>query len=128
MSKVEDQQDVDGSKIIREVLPVDIGDTNLPWLKWEIGDICMSQTKEEKSRPRSASDMKKYAEIQNNEQLLFESWWERKLISSGGLLLCRNRKSQFHEKQNTISKGSTCLLNSDPLDITSGVKYAEEKC
>nr|GEW87263.1 hypothetical protein [Tanacetum cinerariifolium] len=32
----------------------------------------------------------------------------------------------FLEKQDTISKGSTCLLYSDPLDITSGVKYAEE--
>ncbi|GKC67176.1 hypothetical protein Tco_1099774 [Tanacetum coccineum] len=91
-NKVEDQQDVDGSKIIREVLPVEIGDTNLPWLKWEIGDISpfTSQTKEEKSRPRSALDMKKYVEIQNNEQLFFENWRERKSISSGGLLLCRN--------------------------------------
>nr|GEX57639.1 HXXXD-type acyl-transferase family protein [Tanacetum cinerariifolium] len=64
-SKVEDQHDVDGSKIIREVLPVEIGDTNLPWLKWEIGDISpfTSQTKEEKSRPRSALDMKKYIAI-----------------------------------------------------------------
>ncbi|GJZ67388.1 hypothetical protein Tco_0630628, partial [Tanacetum coccineum] len=34
----------------------------------------------------------------------------------------------FHEKQDTISKGSTCLLYSDPLDIASGVIYAEEKC
>ncbi|GKE10742.1 hypothetical protein Tco_1414293 [Tanacetum coccineum] len=92
-SKVEDQQDVDGSKIIREVLPVEIGDTNLPWHKWEIGDISpfTSQTKEEKSRPRSALDMKKYVEIQNNEQIFFENWRERKSISSGGLLLCRNR-------------------------------------
>ena len=84
---------MDESKIIREVFPLEIGNTRLPWFKWEIGDISpfTSQTKEEESRPRSAFDMQKYVEIQNNEQLLFESWWERKLISSGGLSLCRNR-------------------------------------
>ncbi|PWA81067.1 hypothetical protein CTI12_AA191920 [Artemisia annua] len=92
-SKLEDQEDVDGSKIIREVFPLEIGDTGLSWLKWEIGDISRftTQTNEEKSRPRSAFDMQKYVEIQNNEQNLFENWRERKSISSGGLLLCRNK-------------------------------------
>ncbi|PWA42685.1 hypothetical protein CTI12_AA544580 [Artemisia annua] len=78
-SKLEDQEDVDGSKIIREVFPLEIGDTSLSWLKWEIGDISRftTQTNEEKSRPRSAFDMQKYVEIQNDEQHLFENWREQ---------------------------------------------------
>ncbi|PWA43741.1 HXXXD-type acyl-transferase family protein [Artemisia annua] len=64
-SKLEDQEDVDGSKIIREVFPLEIGDTSLSWLKWDIGDISRftTQTNEEKSRPRSAFDMQKSLQI-----------------------------------------------------------------
>ncbi|XP_071733370.1 uncharacterized protein [Rutidosis leptorrhynchoides] len=33
-------------------------------------------------------DMNKYLELEKNEELIFDSWMERSLIKSGGLLLC----------------------------------------
>lgn len=33
-------------------------------------------------------DMSKYFELERTEELLFDSWRERNVISSGGLLLC----------------------------------------
>ncbi|KAI7740384.1 hypothetical protein M8C21_012731, partial [Ambrosia artemisiifolia] len=74
--KLEDQQhDKSGSKIVEEVLPVDISDLN------SVSPIS-TQLKEAKCQQRSRFDMSKYNELQNSEQLSFEQWREQKLISS----------------------------------------------
>ncbi|KAI3684444.1 hypothetical protein L6452_33668 [Arctium lappa] len=50
-------------------------------------------TNSSKKRQQGGLDMEKYKEIERTEKVLFDSWRERSMIRSGGLLLCGTSSS-----------------------------------
>ncbi|KAK1436731.1 hypothetical protein QVD17_02513 [Tagetes erecta] len=64
--------------------------TNSSHGSWNPSSASSTNTKGNKIKETKSPqyDMSKYVELERTEELLFDSWRERNVISSGGLLLC----------------------------------------